>query len=153
MEEVNEKTNNEKLAFVSDTVAGAHEKVFEQMIKDNKGYSGVYGDDHVCDFAKQLLTQFFPRVNKENIYWVSTGTAANVLGLAAMTSSHSLLICSENSHLNTDEAAAPETILGLKLFPVKTNDGKLFPVFGTHPQNGENFLIYFIYLFLFYSFI
>ncbi len=39
--------------------------------KDNKGYSGVYGDDHVCDYAKQLLTQFFPRVNKENIYWVN----------------------------------------------------------------------------------
>jgi threonine aldolase len=53
------------------------------------------------------------------------GTAANVLGLKAMTNSHHSIICPESAHINVDECGAPEKFTGCKLLPVETKDGKL----------------------------
>ena len=124
MSEVESKRNFQ-LAFASDVAAGAHPLVLQRLIQDNEGYAAGYGDDHVSFEAKLVLSKLF-QVQKENIYWVPTGTAANVLSLAVMLpTAHSVVICNEFSHLNTDEAGAPEKLLGVKIRSVPTADGKL----------------------------
>jgi threonine aldolase len=37
------------------------------------------------------------------------------------------VICAESAHVNVDEGGAPERIAGVKLLPVRTDDGKLTP--------------------------
>jgi threonine aldolase len=56
-----------------------------------------------------------------------TGTAANILGLGLMLRPFEAVICAETSHVNVDECGAAERLLGCKLLPVSTPDGKLTP--------------------------
>jgi threonine aldolase len=56
---------------------------------------------------------------------VFIGTAANVLGLNAVTQSFNAIICPETAHINVDECGAPEKFTGCKLLPVPTSNGKL----------------------------
>ena len=55
------------------------------------------------------------------------GTAANILGLSLMLRPFEAVICAETSHVNVDECGAAEQLLGCKLLPVATPDGKLTP--------------------------
>jgi threonine aldolase len=58
---------------------------------------------------------------------VFNGTAANVLGISLLLRPYEAVICTETSHLNTDECGAAERLLGCKLLPVAAPDGKLTP--------------------------
>ena len=61
------------------------------------------------------------------VFFVFTGTAANVLGLSLLLRPFEAVICAESAHLNVDECGAPERVLGAKLLTVATPDGKLTP--------------------------
>ncbi len=58
-------------------------------------------------------------------FFVFNGTAANVLSLAALTRSYHAVLCSEMSHIYTDECGAPEKLTGCKLIPLAAPMGKL----------------------------
>jgi threonine aldolase len=58
---------------------------------------------------------------------VFTGGAANVLGISLLLRQFDAAICAESSHLHVDECGATERILGNKVVPVPTPDGKLTP--------------------------
>jgi threonine aldolase len=58
-------------------------------------------------------------------FFVFTGTAANVLGLSAVTRSWNSVIAASTAHLEQDECGAPEKFLGCKVLTVDTPDGKL----------------------------
>ena len=60
-------------------------------------------------------------------YLVFNGTAANILGLSLMLRPFEAVVCAETSHVNVDECGAAERLLGCKLLPVRTPDGKLTP--------------------------
>jgi threonine aldolase len=60
------------------------------------------------------------------VLWVSTGTAANCLALAAMTRSHQGVICHEEAHIEVDECGAPGFYTGgAKLLLTPGNGAKL----------------------------
>ena len=59
------------------------------------------------------------------MFFVFTGTAANVLGLSLLLRPFEAVICAESAHLNVDECGAPERVLGAKLLMVATPEGKL----------------------------
>lgn len=60
--------------------------------------------------------------------WVSSGTAANSLALAALVQPHQAVICHEEAHIHADEAGAPEFFTGgAKLFLAKGAGAKLDP--------------------------
>ncbi len=59
------------------------------------------------------------------VFFVFNGTAANVLSLAALTQSYHAVLCSEMSHIYTDECGAPEKLTGCKLIPLAAPMGKL----------------------------
>lgn len=60
--------------------------------------------------------------------WVSSGTAANSLALAALVQPHQAVICHEEAHIQADEAGAPEFYTGgAKLFLAQGAGARLDP--------------------------
>jgi len=60
------------------------------------------------------------------VYFVFNGTAANSLALASLCQSYHSVICSDQSHVETDECGAPEFFSnGSKLLAATSVDGKL----------------------------
>ncbi len=112
-----------KRGFASDNNSGVHPEIMKAMIDANEGHTIAYGDDAYTERAKQKLYDHFG--DDIDIYFVFIGTAANVLGLNAATSSWNSVICAETSHINVDECGAPEKFNGFKLLSVETPDGKL----------------------------
>ena len=82
----------------------------------NSGPAGGYGDD---DWTRQAEQQLARRFGAEGgVFFVFTGTAANVLGLSLLLRPFEAVICAESAHLNVDECGAPERVLGAKLLTV-----------------------------------
>ena len=109
-------------AFASDNNAGVHPAILEALTRVNVGYAGAYGHDLATRQAVATIREQFGDCDP---YFVFNGTAANVLGLKAVTSTWHSIVCAHTAHIATDEAAAPERYLGCKLVIVRTPDGKL----------------------------
>jgi len=109
--------------LASDNHAGIHPLILEAIQTANREHAPSYGQD---DWTQQMQTVFQHFFGPQALaYPVLTGTAANVLGLAAVLEAHEAVICSQGAHLNVDEGGAPERFLGCKLIPLPTPDGKL----------------------------
>ena len=112
-----------KRGFASDNNAGVHPEILSALQEVNSGHTLAYGDDQYTKKAIDLVRNSFG--GEAEVFFVFIGTAANVLSLNAMTSSHHSVICPETAHINVDECGAPERFTGCKLLPVETSDGKL----------------------------
>jgi len=73
------------------------------------------------------------------IFFVFTGTAANVLGLTGVTRSWNSVITAYTAHIEQDECGAPEKFAGFKVLTVDTPDGKLRPELLTRHMHGFGF--------------
>ena len=109
--------------FASDNNSGIHPKVLEDIINANRGHRIGYGNDEITANVRQEFKKLFG--TEIDIYFVFTGTAANVLGLSALLQPYNGVICAETSHLHADECGAPERFGNLKLLTVPTPDGKI----------------------------
>lgn len=119
-------TTDQKLrSFASDNNSGAHPEIMKAITQANDGYMRAYGEDPISEQADKLLKKHFGQ--DARAYYVTTGTAANVLGLRSVTNTYNSVICSDMAHINVDECGAPETFGGIKLVPIPTTDGKLTP--------------------------
>jgi threonine aldolase len=112
-----------KRGFASDNNAGVHPDVFSELLAANKGHVLGYGSDIFTEEAKELFKDHFGR--ETETFFVFTGTAANVLGLSAVTRSWNSVIVASTAHLEQDECGAPEKFLGCKVLTVDAPDGKL----------------------------
>ena len=111
------------VAFGSDNHAGVHPHILKAMNDCNKGYAIAYGDDEYTEHLEQMFhQQFGPDCIPFLVY---NGTAANILGLKAVTDSFHAIYCPETAHLNVHECGGPEHFLGCKLITLPTPDGKL----------------------------
>lgn len=113
------------LYFASDNNSGAHPRVMEAMARVNAGGVSSYGEDSLTQEAVGVFRRYFGPEAKP--WFVFLGTAANVLGLKSVTRSHQAVLCSETSHLNTDECGAPEALIGAKLLILPQKHGKVDP--------------------------
>jgi threonine aldolase len=110
-------------SFASDNNAGVHASVLKALSAANVGHAIGYGDDPYTATAVRKFKEHFGR--DVRVFFVFNGTAANVLGLRALTQSYHAIICTEAAHICTDECGAPEKFTGCKLIPLPTHDGKL----------------------------
>jgi threonine aldolase len=112
-----------KRGFASDNNAGVHPEILKAIEAVNQGHTVAYGDDPYTASALKRIKQVFG----EDVlpYFVFIGTAANVLGLDALTKPYHAIICAETSHIHQNECGAPERLTGCKLLSVETQDGKL----------------------------
>jgi threonine aldolase len=112
-----------KRGFASDNNAGVHPVVLKELELINSGHVIGYGSDIYTDQARQLFKeQLGPDTE---IFFVFTGTAANVLGISGVTHSWNSVIAAETAHLEQDECGAPEKFTGCKVLTVETPDGKV----------------------------
>lgn len=114
-----------KRGFASDNNAGIHPDILSAIGGANDGHCIGYGDDPYTAEAYRKFKETFG--DDIDVYMLFTGTAANVLGLSAITRSFQAVLCSDFSHLNVDECGSPEAVAGIKLLTVPVPDGKLAP--------------------------
>lgn len=112
-------------ALLSDNAAGVHPEVMAALAEANHAFAPAYGADPWTSRAAALLRRHFGA--DAQVALVGTGTAANVLGLRAVTESYQAVLCAESAHLHRDECGAPENFLGCKLIPAPAQDGLLHP--------------------------
>ena len=110
-------------SFASDNNAGVHPQVLAAIAAANQGHTVGYGDDPYTDSAVQKFREHFG--SDVEVFFVFNGTAANVLGLQAMTRSYHAVLCTEVAHIHTDECGAPEKFTGCKLVTLPAPEGKL----------------------------
>jgi threonine aldolase len=110
--------------FASDNVAGAMPEVIEALNRFNGGFTASYGEDEVCARAGDLIRELLD-VDAE-IHFVSSGTAANALTLAALAAPHEAIIAHKRSHLATDETGAPGLFgAGMGIVPAGGPSGRI----------------------------
>ncbi len=109
-------------SFASDNNAGVHPEVLKALSAVNQGHVVGYGDDSYTDSAVRLFKRYFG--TDIEVFFVFNGTAANCLGLKALTSSYHAVICAEAAHIYVDECGAPEKFTGCKLIPIPSSGWK-----------------------------
>ncbi|ADZ89614.1 threonine aldolase family protein [Marinomonas mediterranea] len=98
------------VAFTSDNIAGASDSVLAAIVKAAQGNAMPYGNDEGTVQVTNMLADLFEC--EVDVFLVSTGTAANVLSLSAMTPQWGNVFCHQESHLLNDESSAPEFFTG-----------------------------------------
>lgn len=110
-------------SFASDNNSGIHPEILQAIQSANQGHVVAYGDDPYTQSAIQKIKDCFGE--EIDVYFVFSGTGANVLGLKQITHSYNSIICPETGHIHNDECGAPEKWTGCKLLTVPTGDGKI----------------------------
>lgn len=111
--------------FISDNNAPVHPSVMEAMARCNEQDRNSYGADPLTSEAIDRIRALF--TGEPDVYFVTTGTAANIVGLAGLLRPWESVLAAESAHINTDECGAFERLTGNKIIPVQTPDGKLTP--------------------------
>ena len=92
------------MRFFSDNAAAACPQVIEALSAANRLDTAYDGDQ----WSERLDGAFSDLFGKPvRAMWVTTGTAANCLGLAAICPPHGAILCHEMAHIEVDEAGAP----------------------------------------------
>lgn len=115
-----------RIEFVSDNVSAMAPEALAGIVRVNEGFAPAYGADEFTARAAKLLCELFDA--DAEVFFVSTGTAANALSIAALCGPHQAVLAHEHAHMVTDEAGAPSFFghgSGLKL--LKGDGGKITP--------------------------
>ncbi len=114
----------QRKSFGSDNHAGVHPAVLRAIADANPGDTVAYGADPWTERAAAELREIF---GADDAFLVLNGSGANVLGLSLLLRRHEAVICAESAHIHTDECGSPERLIGTKLLPVPSPDGKITP--------------------------
>jgi len=117
------ETKSERRGFGSDNNAGVHPEILKEIISLNTGHVTGYGTDIYTEQALITFKEHFG--SSAEVFFVFTGTAANVLGLTGITRSWNSIITASSAHLEQDECGAPEKFIGCKVLIVDAPDGKV----------------------------
>ncbi|QNP74693.1 low specificity L-threonine aldolase [Streptomyces roseirectus] len=114
------------MIFSSDNTAATPPEILDALTRAASGPALPYGADEHSDSVRRRLADLFER--DVDVLFVSTGTAANALGLATLTPPWGSVLCHRDSHVNNDECGAPEFYTaGAKLVPLGGADAKIDP--------------------------
>ena len=111
--------------FISDNNSGAHPKILEAIYNCNYGHEFSYGNDKYTEKAIELFREVFEK--DVDVYFVTSGTAANIIGLTGLLQTFEGVICADTAHINTDECGALERFGGNKILYVPNKNGKINP--------------------------
>ena len=113
------------MQFFSDNAAPACPQVMEAIASANRQDRPYDSDRSSKELDGAFSTLFGIEVR---VLWVSTGTAANALGLAALCPPHGAILCHQQAHIQEDECGAPEFYThGAKLLTCPGEGAKLTP--------------------------
>src|SRR4051794_19810060 len=97
------------MRFFSDNAAAAHPKVIEAIAASNR-VDTAYDGDALSERLDGAFSELFE--TQVRALWVTTGTAANCLALAALCPPYRGIICHKDAHIEVDEAGAPGFFTG-----------------------------------------
>ena len=113
------------MRFFSDNAAPACPAVIDAILAANRLDTAYDGDALTQKLDAAFSDLFETRVTA---LWVSTGTAANCLALAALCPPHGAILCHRDAHIEIDEAGAPGFYThGAKLTLLEGRGAKLTP--------------------------
>jgi threonine aldolase len=101
------------MQFSSDNWAGAHPRIAAALAEHAHGFSPPYGEDELSRRVTEKFSEIFER--DVAVFFVSTGTAANSLALAALAQPGAVAFCHHEAHVREDECGAPEFFSGGRL--------------------------------------
>lgn len=110
-------------SFGSDNHSGVHPLILESLLAENQGHAPAYGTDKITQLACSNFKKYV-HPSAETLF-VFNGTAANVVALKSLVQSHQSILATDCSHVHNDECGAPEKIIGSKILPIKSIDGKI----------------------------
>ena len=113
----------EKISFASDNCSSVHKRIMGAIESVNAGSSEAYGNDAHTVYAKEVIKREFD--NDPDVYFVYNGTAANVISIMGCIKPFEAVVTTDISHIETDEAGAPEGISRSKVLTVEHKDGKI----------------------------
>jgi len=114
-----------KYLFLSDYSEGCHPKILECLNKTNLNQEIGYGEDAISFEAIKLLKEKID-IQNIDIHFVSGGTQANIIAIAAMLRPYESIISADTGHINTHEAGAVEAT-GHKIDSFSNPEGKVVP--------------------------
>jgi threonine aldolase len=113
------------MRFISDNIASAHPKVIEAIAASNRA-DAAYDADAWSARLDGAFSELFE--TQVRALWVTTGTAANCLALAALCPPYRGIICHKDAHIEVDEAGAPGFFTGgAKLMLLEGAGAKISP--------------------------
>ncbi|NBJ12185.1 threonine aldolase family protein [Microvirga arsenatis] len=100
--------------FASDNTVGASAPVLQAIVEANAGAMAAYGNDEITRRVRARFAEIFER--DVDVFFATTGTAANALALSSAVPPYGLCICHREAHVIDDECGAPEFFMhGAKL--------------------------------------
>jgi len=113
------------MRFFSDNAAATHPKVIEAIAQANRLDTAYDGDE----WSRRLDGAFSDLFGRDvRALWVTTGTVANCLALAALCPAYGAILCHKDAHIENDEAGAPGFFTaGAKLTLLDGEGAKIAP--------------------------
>ncbi len=112
-----------KYSFKNDYSEGAHPRILEALSKNNFEQQAGYGYDIYSEQASNLIKSLIKN-SDASVFFVSGGTQANLISIAAMLKPYESIIATDIGHIATHETGAIEA-LGHKINTVISVKGKL----------------------------
>lgn len=113
-------------SFRGEVWTNAHKDIMEELLRiNNDVVDGKVGNDSYTKKATALMQKYFK--DEIRVVYAINGTAANILALKSMLDRWASVICEEETHINTHESGALESMLGNKILAIKGQAGKLTP--------------------------
>jgi threonine aldolase len=117
-------------------------EALDAVVRSNSGFVSAYGGDEHTARAADLIRGLLDA--DAEVHFVSSGTAANAVCLAAMARPHETVAAHEHAHVFTDEAAAASFFgHGLGATPLPGASGRIAPevlqavLDGPHPVTSQ----------------
>ncbi len=111
------------LYFENDYCEGAHEEILKKLVETNLEKTSGYGTDPYCASAREKIRGACS-CPEADVFFVSGGTQANVIVIAAMLRRYEGVVAAVTGHIHGHEAGAVE-YTGHKVLALPQTDGKL----------------------------
>ncbi|KAK0385671.1 hypothetical protein NLU13_6848 [Sarocladium strictum] len=115
----------ERYSFLDDYSEGAHPALLQALVSSNSTQQVGYGNDAFSAEARQSIRRLVGCPDA-GVFFVPTGTSANVISIAACLRPHEAVIAASSGHIVTRETGAVEAS-GHKIINVEPQNGKLTP--------------------------
>ena len=111
------------ISFKNDYSEGCHPRVLEALVRTNMVQQDGYGMDDYCQSAAELILEK-AKAPTSKVHFVSGGTQANMIVIAACLKPHESVIATTTGHIYTNETGAIEAT-GHKINAIEASSGKL----------------------------
>ena len=111
------------IRFNCDYQEGAHPRILERLARDNMIQTPGYGEDAVCDSARERIRALCGAPDAD-VQFLVGGTQANFTLLAAALRSYQGVIAAETAHIAVHETGAVEAT-GHKVLALPQTQGKI----------------------------